>query len=206
MPFPPKELAFDYTANPWQDSFGQQWLYDATLNRWNAAPSATTGGGTTGTGGGIIVSLAPPSPAYSGLRWFRTIDCVTYTYYDGFWVANDSAPIPALDDVWAELDTKLATVTEPQTVADANSNMLFSQANAYLRFTANVAKTYTVIVADGMAIGSTVTLRNVGLGNLTIANENNLIITITGETASFTIPPNGTGQLIKVATNLWDLI
>jgi len=205
MPFPLPEEASDYTASPWLDSFGQQWLYDATKNRWNAYPSAETGGGS-GTGGGITVSPAEPPSPYSGMRWFRSIDGVTYTYYDGFWVANDSAPIPALDDVWAALDTKLSQVAQIIEVTATDRDMIYTDANNYLRFTSGSAKLYRVKQGDGVPIGSAVTLRNAGAGLLSIDKEN-INVTINGEgDLPYTVPFRGNAQLIKIADNTWDYI
>jgi len=203
MNFPPLHDApnYDYFS-PWTDSKGRKWVYDGI--RWSPFPGSVI----SSPGGGVVISQAVPPVPFEGMKWFRTIDGATYTFYQGFWVSGASAPVPALEDVWAALDTKLSTVTEPITLGSGVTaqNMLSSHANAYVRFTAAGAKTYTVILADNMLIGSTVTLRNASpSGDITITPES-VDVTVTGEVPSFVIPPKGTGQLIKVAAATWDLV
>ena len=206
--FPPYDLAPDYTEdNPWTDDYGQQWAYEPDKNRWHALPSNDTGGGTTGTGGGTLAQEYTPMDAYNGLKWFRTIDGVTYTYWDGFWVADDSAPIPGLEDVWAALDTKLSAVTTPISIPlEALTLMQPDHANSYLYFGANVAQTYRVALNDGFSIGTTVTVNNLGLSTLTIDAENGVTLVYQPLVDWNILDPYEMAQLIKVATNTWHLL
>lgn len=198
--FPPHPTRLDYVASPWTDPGGGRWLYRATQGRWHPVVSPLDGGATS-----VAVGDTPPENPIPGRQWFRTVDGVLYTFFNGYWVSGNSAPIPSLDAVWDALDTKLPKDTPVLTVTSQNSTTLSTHANAYLRFMYAGAKTYEVPVADGMAIGSLVTLRNASpSGSIVISAT--LGVTILGELPSFTIPLNGSAQLFKAGTNLFDLL
>jgi hypothetical protein len=214
MNFPPRELAEqNYTVDPWQDDFGQQWVYtiyedDVLKNRWNAVPSATSGGGTSGGGGGLVVSLAAPPDPYPGMQWFRLVDGVTYVrdQNNRAWMADTSAPIPALDDLWAELDTKLSAMVKViEITATGNTDLSTTHANAYLYFTGSGAKTYTIPNGEANPVGTTATINNL-VGTLTITHGVAITLIYPPDVEWDELDPFEMAQLVKVAENTWHLL
>ncbi len=208
MSFPTRTEAADYTVTPWVDTLQQKWLFDTEKNRWHNEPSSLTG---TGEGGGVLVSGVTPSYNYPGMRWFRTVDGVTYTYFDGFWVADDSAPAPDLADVWTALDTKLSAVATVVEITAADTTAESAHANAYLYFNNTSAKFYRV-PNDAtllLPIGTTITLSNVAAtGTLTIAPLNGSVELIYDTLAAEwnILDQYEIAQLIKVAADEWHLL
>lgn len=106
-----------------KDTFTQngiQWIYDASIPAW--ARYATTSGG-------FVVSDTPPTN--TDLQWFNSNNGVTYTYYDGAWIAES----PTLAPAWSEVTGKptFTSLATANAVAqrDAAGSIKFYDVEAY---------------------------------------------------------------------------
>ena len=115
--------------------------------------------------------------------------------------------IPATETGMSARPSAPASST-PQTCASQSTSLDPAHANGYLRFSYTADKAYTVTSGDALPIGSIITLRNaVVTGDLwVIPDDTGTDVIIHGEETAFIIPPLGTGQLVKVALNTWDLV
>lgn len=94
-----------------------------------------------------------------------------------------------------------------ETISDADTNLLDTDAGKYLRFTNAAAKTLTVQAEATLALPANGewTIRNVGAGDLTLVEDTGVTIN-PPNSGTLVIPEGGTASLKRVAEDEFDLM
>jgi hypothetical protein len=191
IPFPATPENGDFHTEP----NGMRWQWSSFKHRWSFKPPAAITSG-------YQISLTPPTD--TTLLWVDPSDG-SVSYYDTeneVWVVGSGAGTDGED---GQDGQDLTTTAEVVTIPAAEHLITTVNVDKYLRFTSASAKTVKIPVLS-IPVGSLLTVRNVGSGDLTLQSEPPLAITLNAFSGGLVLATNTSAQLIYVGANEWDLL